>query len=729
MELTLNILLVEDNPGDVELIKEMMEQPHIRNSTIIEARNLEQAISKLQEDTFDIILLDLGLPDSAGLMTLTDILQYAKKIPVVVLTGLDDESLAVDAIRKGAEDYLPKNKMDAEVLLRVLRYAIERKRVREALHASEKKYRYLVNEINDGIYNSDIDGNFTFTNNALCSLLGYEEEELIGKPFRELIIPDERERFITLYKDTLKTGKSHGVIEVPIQDNNGNSLVIEIKPVVIKRGGKPVGSRGVVRDVTQRKQWETQLQASENRYRSFVENFHGIAFRSSLDWIPLYFHGAVKEITGYTEAEFINGKPRWDQIIYKDDLEKLMTPESQEGIKQVGYVAEREYRIVTKCGEIKWLHDYIQTVYDDLLGENILQGALYDITDRKKAEEALILGERQIRFQAELLQNAPMIAAFHDKDLNMVWANNAYEKATGSSLAEMKNRKCYSVWNLSRPCRNCPVMKAIETGESHEAELTPQNQDHWPESQGCWLSKAAPVRERDGSIIGAIEIAINITELKQAEEELKMNRERLKTATSILRHDIINDLSVIKSAVDIYRDEHDETMIDEIEKRVKKTIETINNQRDQVKFLDAHAELDEYNLEEVLYNVLKNYPCLEMTISGSGKVYADNAIYSVCENIISNAIKHGKNKKIDIDIVPDKEYCEVRFKDYGTGIPDEIKDKIFDEGFHYGKSGHTGIGLFIVKKTIEEYGGEVSVKDNKPSGAIFVIRLKKTVER
>lgn len=237
MELTLNILLVEDNPGDVELIKEMMEQPHIRNSTIIEARNLEQAISKLQEDTFDIILLDLGLPDSAGLMTLTDILQYAKKIPVVVLTGLDDESLAVDAIRKGAEDYLPKNKMDAEVLLRVLRYAIERKRVREALHASEKKYRYLVNEINDGIYNSDIDGNFTFTNNALCSLLGYEEEELIGKPFRELIIPDERERFITLYKDTLKTGKSHGVIEVPIQDNNGNSLVIEIKPVVIKRGG------------------------------------------------------------------------------------------------------------------------------------------------------------------------------------------------------------------------------------------------------------------------------------------------------------------------------------------------------------------------------------------------------------------------------------------------------------------------------------------------------------
>jgi len=144
-----------------------------------------------------------------------------------------------------------------------------------------------------------------------------------------------------------------------------------------------------------------------------------------------------------------------------------------------------------------------------------------DITERKRAEEALREGERQIRFQAELLQNAPVIAAFHDRELNVVWANKAYEDATGLSVQAMAGRKCYSVWKLARACRNCPVVKVIETGEPYEAELTPQNQDHWPESQGYWLSRAAPVRDADGSILGAIEIAIDITERKQAEEALK----------------------------------------------------------------------------------------------------------------------------------------------------------------------------------------------------------------
>ncbi len=70
---------------------------------------------------------------------------------------------------------------------------------------------------------------------------------------------------------------------------------------------------------------------------------------------------------------------------------------------------------------------------------------------------------------------------------------------------------------------------------------------------------------------------------------------------------------------------------------------------------------------------------------------------------------------------------QVRQDDYGIGIPDEIKDKVFDDGFHYGETGHTGIGLFIVKKTIEEYGGMVFVEDNTPQGEVFIIRLKKAI--
>lgn len=717
MELTLKILLVEDNPGDVELMKEMLYESKARSSTIIEAGSLEQVIIELQENDFDIILLDLGLPDSAGLMTLTDVLKYARKIPIVVLTGLDDEGLAVEAIRKGAEDYLTKNNMDVDVLLRVLRYAIERKRVREALRASEKKYRNLVDEIHDGIYNSDTDGNLTFANNALCSLLGYEENELIGMPISMLIMPDARDKFIALYKETIRTGKSHGVLEVPVQDKNGNVLLIEIKPVVIRRGGKPVGSRGVVRDITERKQWEKQLQASENRYRSFVENFHGIAFRSRLDWIPLYFHGAVKEITGYTDAEFINGKPRWDEIIHNDDLQRLMSSGNQVGIERVGYNADREYRIITKGGEVKWLHDYIQTVYDDALGENILQGALYDITARKNVEEALRESEGILN---QFMMASPELVYIKDEKHRFYKLSKSFEKLFGKPLSELIGKDLYELL----PPELAQIvyeddLKVLQENIKVSAEERLNDK--------VFSSIKFPIHRESGKPDFLGGYSIDITKRTRAEEELKINRERLKTATSILRHDIINDLSVIKSAVDIYRDEQDETMIDEIEKRVKKTIETINNQREQVKFLDSHADLDEYDVKDVILEVIKNFPELEYTLTGSGTGYADNAIYSVVENIINNAIKHGKTAKLDVDIIPNKEHCEIRFKDHGTGIPDGIKDKIFDEGFHYGESGHTGIGLYIVKKTIEEYGGEVSVEDNKPSGAVFVICLRKTI--
>ena len=130
--------------------------------------------------------------------------------------------------------------------------------------------------------------------------------------------------------------------------------------------------------------------------------------------------------------------------------------------------------------------------------------------------------------KADLLENAPVIIAFHDREHNLLWANAAYRKATGFSLEEIKGKKCFSVWGLSRPCRNCTVTSAIDTGEPAEAELTPRNQDHWPEAMGSWLSKSAPIRNKDGEIIGAIEVSYNITEMKKSEDELQLSEEKYR---------------------------------------------------------------------------------------------------------------------------------------------------------------------------------------------------------
>jgi PAS domain S-box-containing protein len=175
-----------------------------------------------------------------------------------------------------------------------------------------------------------------------------------------------------------------------------------------------------------------------------------------------------------------------------------------------------------------------------------------DITERKRAEEALRKSNQENALKAELLRQTPVITAFHDRDHNIIWANKAYEEATGTLLKDFAGRKCYSAWNLSSPCQGCPVLTAVATGEPSEAELTPQNQKHWPESLASWLSRAAPVHDAEGSIIGAIEVAINITERKRMEEALKSSEERFRTAARSLS-DFIYDWDM-KEKINWYGD-------------------------------------------------------------------------------------------------------------------------------------------------------------------------------
>ena len=121
--------------------------------------------------------------------------------------------------------------------------------------------------------------------------------------------------------------------------------------------------------------------------------------------------------------------------------------------------------------------------------------------------------------KADILNAAMTNIAVHDTDQNIVWMNKAYCAAIGRSLQEIQGKKCYSIWGLANPCRNCPVAMAIETGEPSESELTPWNQDHWPVSQGSWMSKAAPLRDADGIIIGAVVTTFEITGTKETLKE------------------------------------------------------------------------------------------------------------------------------------------------------------------------------------------------------------------
>ena len=141
----LRVLLVEDNPGDAELMEEMLPRD---GTTLFEVEcvaRLSEALECAGADRFDIIILDLNLPDSDGLATLRTMRQQAFRMPIVVLTGNSDEQMALAAIQQGAQDYLVKGQIEKNMLVRSIKYAIERKQTEEALRASQQIIEGILN--------------------------------------------------------------------------------------------------------------------------------------------------------------------------------------------------------------------------------------------------------------------------------------------------------------------------------------------------------------------------------------------------------------------------------------------------------------------------------------------------------------------------------------------------------------------------------------------------------
>jgi diguanylate cyclase (GGDEF)-like protein/PAS domain S-box-containing protein len=180
------LLLVEDNPEDVRLLREMFHEQSSHNTELTQVGTMGEAEKHLAESVVDIILLDLGLPDAQGLEAIRRARSVAPGVPLVVLTALDDESLASRALQEGVQDYLIKGQVDARGLLRALRYAVERKNMQEALFNEKERAQVTLNSIGDAVICTDVLGNITFLNPVAERMTGWSQREAAGRPMAEV---------------------------------------------------------------------------------------------------------------------------------------------------------------------------------------------------------------------------------------------------------------------------------------------------------------------------------------------------------------------------------------------------------------------------------------------------------------------------------------------------------------------------------------------------------------
>ncbi len=376
----IKVLLIEDNPGDARLIKEMLAEARSVSFDLEWKDNLTKGLERITEKGIDVVLLDLMLPDSARAETFAKTHACAPHIPILVLTGLDDETVAIGAVKDGAQDYLIKGQIDSNLLIHAVRYAIERMRIKEQLEESEMRYRTLFEQSPDGVLIIDpLTAIAIEFNEAAHRHLGYTRDEF--KNFRifdyeakekfddtkyhiEKIIREGRDDFETMHRT--KDGKLRNVM-VTVQK--------------IELSGKVV-FHCIFHDITEQKQAVEAVHESERRSREMLQNIQLIGIMLDANDNIIFCNDFLLKLTGWHREE-VTGQNWFKMFVPRERQEKSRLFFHQLLVR--GAPFQFEIEILTKRGE-RHLISFNNVVLRDLQGSITGIASIgEDITMRRQA--------------------------------------------------------------------------------------------------------------------------------------------------------------------------------------------------------------------------------------------------------------------------------------------------------------------------------------------------------
>ena len=258
----LKVLLVEDNQQEADLVRVMLSQSRRDPVLVDHVERLDAGISRLKAGGVDVALLDCTLPDSCGLATFAKAHAAAPEVPIVILTNIDDEDLALTAVRDGAQDYLVKRQVDSDLLSRSIRYAIERQRAEKALRESEERFALAAHGSNDGIWDWNLTTNAAQFSERWKAMLGHFNGE-IGETIDEWFSRVHPEDLPDLRKalDSHLGGRSpHFEHEHRMLDKDGRVIWVLSRGIAVRDAdGKPYRIAGSLTDITAHKHAEHQL--------------------------------------------------------------------------------------------------------------------------------------------------------------------------------------------------------------------------------------------------------------------------------------------------------------------------------------------------------------------------------------------------------------------------------------------------------------------------------------
>ncbi len=533
----LNILLIEHDPGFTRTVGEMIGQARDLTADVSTVPGLQEGFHAINNKHFDVVVLDVALPDGAGLANISLLKAEAPRLPIIAAGDADNETVAVEAVQAGAQDYLVKGQLTSGWLERSIRYAIERHRMDVTLMAAEQKYHSIFDHLIEGIFQTTPNGGYLLANMALARIYGYNTpQELMDSVTdigERLYVEDgRRDEFVKLMRerDTI-TG-----FESKIYRKDGSIIWIsENCHARRSSAGELLYYEGTVEDITQRKQTEEHLKNSEALYHSLVETIPQ----------PIYRKDTQGKFT-FANQHFCNfmGKTL-EQLVGKSDFDFFPMELAEKYRRDEWHVLETGQPVavveeVQVPGKERMIIQTVKTPLHDSSGRIIgLQGMFFDITKQRQMEENVRSSEALYH---SLVETIPQNIFRKDLDGHYTFVNRQFCKTLGKPREEVIGKTIFDFLpeNLAKE-RQDADHQVIETKKPFETI----EESKFSGEKGYNQVVKMPIFDAEGKVIGLQGMFWDITAQKMAAErirkantELSRSRKELHTKNLELEDDL-----------------------------------------------------------------------------------------------------------------------------------------------------------------------------------------------
>ncbi|OPY28597.1 MAG: putative diguanylate cyclase [Methanocella sp. PtaU1.Bin125] len=618
----------------------------------------------------------------------------------------------------------------------------QRKQAEEALKSSEALFRTLFENASTAIIIVDSDtGAVLDSNRNAEQLFGRTRDEMSGMIVTRLHPPGHADdRYSHIARQARQGRIVNSEAEILHKDGRRIPVIINITPMHIN--GKTV-VMGFFLDITDRRQAEDALRESEEKFRLLTETSPTAIFIYQGDRF-VYMNPATESITGYSHEELMEMSP-WE-IVHPDYREKVKELASRR-MKGLYHPTSYETKLLTRDGREKWMNNSSASI----VYKNRPAGLIvaFDITDRKQAEDALRESEERLRLCAAT-------ARFGTFDWDIVhdrhfWSPETYEiygipQGTPLTLDYLNSLIYPGDRQDDVVAAGLDPEGPGEYAMEYRIRRASDGEVRWVYVRTRVLFAGEGAGRRAVRILGAIQ---DITEQKEAEEMLANAKEQVELYLDLMGHDINNMNMIAGGFLELARQALNDdgrlerTNIDLLDRAmaaINHSSALISNVRKLQRGRSGEYKRETYDLGALIEEVCGEYrsvPDRDVSISCDTvkgvQVQANELLRDVFVNLIDNAIKHSSGPVfISIRMAPvrrnGRQYCTVTVEDNGPGVPDRMKDAVFDRlrrGDTLSKG--NGLGLYLVRSLVESYGGTVRVEDRETGdytkGARFVVEL------